>query len=407
MKQTRILAVTVPLILLVLAAAFFINNGFVGKSESNQKPFHVGVSFCGNTTAEAKLLIDRVENYTNLLVIQSGPVSKNETSLTEIADYATSQGLDIIPFFGMFDRDQPWQLPWIESAQQKYGAHLLGVYYYDEPGGIQLDINSDAWAHFFNTYVRRFENSSLYQTHSEGIDQFVNGNLTRDYGSAARVYVDSFKNYSDLMLLRNLSIPILTSDYALYWYTYKGGWDVMLTQIGWNDSVTQDIALARGAAKLQGKEWGAMITWKYNEPPYLDTGPEIYKQMQMAYTAGANYIVIFNYPQNDTSNPYGVMDDEHFQALQDFWNDVTTQKISYGSTVGDVAYVLPENYGWGMRRVDDKIWYWGPDEFSPHIWNATRQLLSEYGLRLDIVYSDPQFPLEGNYSRIYYWNQTL
>jgi hypothetical protein len=28
-------------------------------------------------------------------------------------------------------------------------------------------------------------------------------------------------------------------------------------------------------------------------------------------------------------------------------------------------------------------------------------------LRLDIVYIDPQFPLESNYSRIYYWNQTL
>ena len=63
---------------------------------------------------------------------------------------------------------------------------------------------------------------------------------------------------------------------------------------------------------MQNKEWGAMITWKYDAPPYLDSGEEIYKQMQMAYTAGANYIVIFNYPQNDTSNPYGVMKDDHF-----------------------------------------------------------------------------------------------
>ena len=407
MKQTGILAVTVPLILLVLAAAFFISNEFAGKSLNGQEPFHVGVSFCGNTAAEAKLLIDIVNNSTNLLVIQSGPVSKNETSLNEIADYATGKGLDIVVFFGWFDRNESWQIPWLNYATQRFGSRFLGIYYYDEPGGIQLDIDNIAWGHFFSSYVRRFENSSLYQTHSEGIDQFINGSLNRDYASAAKVYVDSFKRYSDLQVLKNHSIPIITSDYALYWYTYKGGWDVLLTQLGWNNSIQQEIALVRGAAKMQNKEWGAMITWKYDEQPYLDTGEEIYKQMQMAYTAGANYIVLFNYPQNDTSNPFGVMTGDHFQALQNFWNDVKTHKITHGSTVGEVAYVLPENYGWGMRRSDDKIWYWGPDELSPQIWNTTRQLLSMYGLHLDIVYSDPQFPLEGNYSRVVYWNQTL
>ena len=406
MKQATILVVTTLLALLVLVAAF-INYDFVGKTESNQKSVHIGVSFCGDSTAEAKLLIDRVKNCTNLLVIQSGPVSKNETSLTEIADYATQRGLDIIPFFGMFDADQPWQLPWVNSAKQKYGNQFLGVYYYDEPGGIQLDINNTEWAHFFNSYIRRFENSSSYQTHSEGIDQFINGSLSRDYDSAARVYVDSFKRYSDLQSLHNNSIPIVTSDYALYWYTYKGNWDVLLTQLGWNISVQQNIALVRGAARMQNKEWGAMITWKYDGPPYLDTGEEIYKQMKMAYTAGANYIVIFNYPQNDTSNPYGVMEDDHFLALQNFWEDIKNQKIKFGSSIGEVAFVLPENYGWGMRRPDDKIWYWGPDDLSPQIWRASRQLLSQYGLSLDIVYVDPQFPLQGNYSRVYYWNQTL
>ena len=283
----------------------------------------------------------------------------------------------------------------------------MGIYYYDEPGGIQLDIPYSNWTHFFSFYNARLQNSTFYKTHAPAIQDFLNGNLTRDYQSAAQVYVETLKRDSGLRALQNRSITTFTSEYALHWFTYLSGWDVVFTQIGWNDSVTQDIALARGAAKLQGKEWGAMITWKYDEPPYLDSGPEIYRQMQMAYTAGANYIVLFNYPQNDTGNPYGVMTDEHFQALQNFWNDIKTQKITHGSTEGDVAYVLPENYGFGMRRSDDKIWYWGPDELSPQIWNATRQLLSEYGLRLDIVYSDPQFPLEGNYSRVVYWNQTL
>jgi hypothetical protein len=34
--------------------------------------YYFGVSFCGNTAAEAKLLIDRAKCYTNLFVLQSG-----------------------------------------------------------------------------------------------------------------------------------------------------------------------------------------------------------------------------------------------------------------------------------------------------------------------------------------------
>jgi hypothetical protein len=401
MKKRRILAVTIFLLLVIFAAAFIGYNRQNQTSTDPTKTVHVGISFCGNTTAEAKLLIDRVKTYTNLFVIQSAPVSHNETSLNEIADYATSQGLDIIVLFGIFD--QLWQLPWIDQAEAAYGSKLLGIYYYDEMGGQQLDVN---WTKYFSTYPSL--NSSLYRAHQKAIEQIINGTLPPDYDTAAYVCLQALKTDYGLQQLRNRNITIFTSEYALEWYTYAG-WDVILTQVGWNKSENQNIALTRGAATMHNKQWGAIITWKYDQPPYIDTGPVIQKQMETAYAAGASYIVLFNHPQNDTNNPYGVMKDEHFQAFQNLWNEIKTQKIRQGSDSAQAAYVMPKNYGWGMRWSNDKIWYWGPDELSPKIWNDTRQLLAQYGTSLDIVYDDPQYPLEGNYSnsKVYFWNQTI
>jgi len=406
LKRQAILIVTTILLLLIVIVTAFISYGELTQSQNKPqtKPLHVGVSFCGNTTAEAKLLIDRVKTYTNLLIIQSGPVSRNQTSLNEIADYATTNGLDIIVLFGWFDtRSDPWQLPWIVSAMQTYGDKLLGIYYYDEPGGLQIDYD---WTRYFGDYWQVIGNRPLYQAHNDGREQFINGSLQRDYVSAAQVYLSFIRADFGIQALENISARMFVSEYALHWFTYLGGWNVVLGQIGWNGTVAQDIALTRGAATLQDKEWGTIITWKYDEPPYLDTGTEIYTQLVMSYTAGADYIAIFNYPQNVTNNPYGVMEDEHFQALETFWQDIQTEKITR-STPAVAAYVMPPNYGFGFRRPDDKIWYWGTDELTSKIWNDTRQLFDTYGLGLDIVYPDTNYSAEGNYSRLYWWNQPL
>jgi len=396
-KRTTLLAV-VPLIVIISFGGFIYYDSSIFRINNEQETVYIGVSFCGNTTAEAKLLVDRVKNYVNLFIIQSGPASKNETSLSEIADYAVDAGLNIIPFFGVFDLD--WQLPWIDSARNKYGNRFLGVYYYDEPGGIQIDIPYYEWAHYFYFLKERLGNSSIYQAHAQAIEEAINGNLTRDYASAARAYVEVIKHDRGMRELNNRSITIFTSEYALHWYTYLGGWDVVLAQLGWNGTVAQDLALVRGAATLQNKEWGAIITWKYDKPPYLDAGREIYKQMMMSYEAGAKYIVIFNFPSLD-NNPYWAMTDEHFEALERFWNDITAKKTFAGSLTAEAALVLPPNYGWGMRNSEDKIWYWDADEKSGQIWDLSCDLLAKYGLQLDIVYDDPQHALD-RYSKVYY-----
>lgn len=137
---TITLAVTISVVL-VLASMVLLLPYFDVNSDSqqvNKSVFHVGVSFCGNTTAQAKLLIDRVKGYTNLFVVQSGPVSVNETAMNEIVNYAVISGLDVIVYFGYFNTNYSWQVPWLDYAKQQWGIHFLGVYLNDEPGGQTL-----------------------------------------------------------------------------------------------------------------------------------------------------------------------------------------------------------------------------------------------------------------------------
>jgi hypothetical protein len=375
----------------VLAAAIFaalaVIPPLVSDENSKARPCYVGVAFCGNTTREAEMLIDRVKDYTNLFILQSGPVSKNETATNEICDYAVNAGLKIVVYFGNLNpraltNETMWRVAWINTTKARWGESFLGIYYYDEPGGLYLDSNWNS------SRLRFFSNWT--------------------YGMVVNGYVRGFNWDRGTVALKANSIPIFVSDYALYWFDYLAGYDVVLAQAGWNNSFPQDIALIRGAAKLQHKDWGVMITWKYNQPPYLDNDENIYEQMLEAYKAGAKYIAVFNYPRLD-GNDYGVLSDKHFEKLEKFWKEVVNNpSVEFGSTETEAVLVLPKNYGWGMRRPDDSIWgIWGPDEKSPQIWELSRKLLANYGFSLDIVYEDAAFPFEGNYSKVYYWNSSI
>jgi len=216
--------------------------------------------------------------------------------------------------------------------------------------------------------------------------------------------LDGFSNYWNLS---DRSFPIFTSDYALYWWDYKAGYDMMLAQLGCNNTVNQEISLVRGAANLQNKSWATILTWKYSHPPYLPSGNEMYEQLRASYEAGAKYAIVFNYAE-DRTDPYGTLQDGHFQALERFWRDIVKNPFTQqGSAKAEAALVLPKDFGWGMRNQNDKIWgIWSANSTCQQIWTVLQEKLSTYGAKLDIVYEDPAHPVAGKYNHIHYWNQT-
>ncbi len=247
-----------------------------------------------------------------------------------------------------------------------------------------------------------------YQIYLRMLDAAQNGTKPQNYDLEAHFFTeDVIRGDPGIQNLTAAGIPIFTSDYCLYWWNYLGGYNVMFAELGWNSSVAEQIALVKGAARLQNKEWGTIITWKYNQDPYLDSGDEIYNQMLTSYEAGAKYITVFNYPYVQGNN-YGVMTDQQFIALQRFWNDINNKKFVDHSSP-EAALVLPKNYGWGMRSPNDTIWgFWSTDDRSQQIGLATSTLLARYGVSLDIVYEDPAYPVaSGGYQNVYYWNQTV
>lgn len=102
---------------------------------------------------------------------------------------------------------------------------------------------------------------------------------------------------------------------------------------------------------------GTIITWKFDELPYLDTSEKIFEQIIMSYEAGAEYIIIFNYPQIG-NNPYGAMTEEHFKTLEEFWREINRlSDLEDNSKIkkADIVLVLPKNYGWGMRHPEEEF----------------------------------------------------
>ena len=387
--MNRILLLLFSIILVALLLLSMVN-------VSNLEPpqgFFFGVSFGQETVHEAKLLIDQVKEYTNLFLVSSWGIIINETALNEVCDYAAESGLTFIVFFDFINLSEEglnWHDEWILAAKDRWGDKFLGVYIYEEPGGKQIETG------LFDEFVMDPVKARMYE------------NVTT-YSEAAQVFVTELSATLSFEFLKANNISRFVSDYALYWFDYLAGYDTVFAELGWGNSVTQQIGLCRGAATAQNKEWGTIITWKnaVESPESIKSGPEMFQDMLASYVAGAKYVIVFNFPQYPEGNPYGVLTAEHFAAMQQFWQYVCGSPEDYGKTVGQTAFVLPKDYGWVMRNPEDNIWgLWPADNLSSIIWENMNTLIDRYGLQLDIVYDDPRLDY-GHYTTVYFYNATI
>ncbi len=337
-------------------------------------------------------MIDKVKNYTNLFVIASPLILSDEALLNDTCDYAFKAGLYFLPAYYQ-DTNLPINsssnpyIPalWFAAAKERYGDRLLGIYFYDEPSGSQLDKNNEI-----------IPNPVLQPNQAKSYLDYANYDFWLwTHGDNGVQAVANFTH--------SLNSTVFTSDYGLYWFDYELGYDTILAQFGWNNSRPLQIALTRGAAAVQNKTWGATITWTFGQPPYLESGAQMYNDMVLAYDSGASYIAVYDSSQNYTST---TLKQEHFDALKEFWTYVQHNPGKHGSLNANTALVLPQDYGFGFRTPTDSVWqYHQADNWTQKLYSDVTNLINQYGSRIDIVYSDPEFQNSTNskFRKILYW----
>ncbi len=390
MKYKRGLLATILIVIIILSA-------LTASGIFNQKttvPFYFGVEFAYAYDANAgmdsliddlKAMVDEVKDYTNLFIIGTPEISINQTALELACDYIDNAGLNFIILFtdstqyNYSDGSTPFT--WIANAKLRYGERFVGVYRFDEPGGNQLDDGRSRMTFDAKTYA-----------------------------DAASNYTNAY--YSHLGLWKELSdstcnnVKFFTADYGLYWFDYKSGYDAVFGEFGANQTQILTVGLCRGAAQAYEKSWGTIITWTYTHEPYLQSAEQLYTDLVLSYEAGAKYIVIFNYPK---TGQYGLLTQDHLNSMRRFWNYAKNNLDQFGINEATVAYVLPQDYGFGFRKPHDTIWgLWNADQLSQKIWDDTQTLVTKYGITLDIIYDGPEFEeMKSKYSKLYYWNQTI
>jgi hypothetical protein len=292
------LSLAILLITIIVLPSLCIYSANASTATCNQDVPYFGVTFGGNTTAQAKTLIYKVKDYTNLFVVDNWDIAMNETALNEICQYAYASNLYFIVYFSFIFSNAstmsasslglykeagivPFHVQWLSTANDRWGDKFLGAYVLDEPGGKQIDFGH--YSGFATTH-----NGSSHNTFND----------VANYSDAASRYVRGLKTTSTQRLndanIRNSisnatgrAIPVFTADNALYWFDYLAGYNVIFAELGWTNNEAQHLALCRGAANVQGKQWGDIKCWSCTDPPTMPTGAQMLTDLDLAYNAGA------------------------------------------------------------------------------------------------------------------------
>ena len=365
---------------LIIIIIFSINSYFFTNKEPDKPELFVGVSVAHYNLEEIIEIADKIQSYTNLFVVGSTGITYDVSKLDPVCTYLYEKGFFFLIYMHPTDNINSLEVQrqWVEKAKKLWGQQFIGLYAFDEPGGRQVD-------------------NDQYVVIEEAGD---------NYTDTAEKYVTELSNI--LYHITNEPIeagdlPLFTSDYALYWFDYQAGYDTVFAEFGWNYSRQLNVAFCRGAATVQNKNWGAIITWTYNHPPYIESGPELYDDLVLAYENGAKYILVFDSNEDYTQ---GILKNEHLDALKKF-SEYSKENPQSNFIEKRVAYVLPKGYAYGFRGPEDKIWgFWEADSISYEVSMELGGLLEQYGKRLDVIYDD-NLNLDETYNTYIFWNGTI
>src|SRR3989337_3826674 len=134
--KRKTIAVTLALITIILVSIF------AALIWLDAPEFYVGVevAYTNANASDVKAMVDKIKNYTNLVVIGSPEISISQSALNETCDYIKNAGLNFIILFTKNETYTTYNIfDWMVEARGKYGKNFIGIYRYDEPGGNQVD----------------------------------------------------------------------------------------------------------------------------------------------------------------------------------------------------------------------------------------------------------------------------